>query len=51
MVINMSNLSQKVLNAIILIAKHNIKNDINSTGSPWSYQPKLPKKLENFKKK
>lgn len=51
MVINMKNLSKKILNVIILMAKHNVKNDINSTGSPWSYQPKLPKKSEDFKKK
>lgn len=47
----MKNLSKKLLKSGIKLIKVSVKNDINSTGSPWSYQPKLPKGYESFKKK
>lgn len=47
----MKNLKQKVVNAVISTAKNGVKNDVNSTGCGWIYQPKLPKAADQFKKK
>ncbi len=41
---------KKTVKAIVAMAKKGVKDDINSTGSPWIYQPKLPKNAQQFKK-
>lgn len=46
----MKKLNKKAVKAIVTIAKKGVKDDINSTGSPWMFQPKLPKNAEQFKK-
>lgn len=46
----MKRLNKKAMKAIVTIAKKGVKDDINSTGSPWMFQPKLPKNAEQFKK-
>ncbi len=47
----MKNLKKKILRQTFSLAKNMVKNDINSTGSMWMYQPKLPKDADKFKKK
>ena len=34
----MKNIAKKAAESVITLAKTNVKDDINSTGSPWSYQ-------------
>ncbi len=46
----MKRLNKKAMKAIVTIAKKGVKDDINSTGSPWMFQPKFPKNAEQFKK-
>ena len=46
----MKGFSEKAVKAIVAVAKKGVKDDINSTGSPWVFQPKLPKNAEQFKK-
>ena len=38
-----------LIKAITSIAKNGLKNDINSTGSPWMFQPKIPSESKSFK--
>ncbi len=45
----MKDLKKKVVNVSIKIAKKGVKDDINSTGSAWMYQPKMPKLADTFK--
>lgn len=45
----MKKLNQNIVNAIVSIAKKGVKDDINSTGSPWMFQPKIPTKANNLK--
>ncbi len=49
-VAKMKSLTKKIVNSVISLAKLNVKNDINSTGSPWSYQPRIPESAEVYKK-
>lgn len=51
MVINMKKMSKKLLNTVIVLAKKSVKDDINSTSSPWTYQPQIPHSAEMYKKK
>lgn len=44
-------IKRKVVEKIVSIVKFETKTNINSTGSAWSYQPKIPKKAMNYKKK
>lgn len=46
----MKNLRKKIVKTIVVLAKKGVKDDINSTGSPWAYQPKIPKEAMKFKK-
>lgn len=46
----MKKISQKVAKSVISIAKRNTKDDINSTGSPWLFQPKIPQSADKYKK-
>ena len=46
----MKNMKKKVANAVIGLAKHGVKNDINSTGSGWNYQPRIPAAADKYKK-
>lgn len=41
---------KSIVNVIVLMAKKGIKEDVNSTGSPWMFQPKLPVAAEKLKK-
>ena len=47
----MKNIAKKAAESVITLAKKNVKADINSTGSPWSYQPRMPKSAEIYKNK
>ena len=47
----MKNIAQNAAESVITLAKKNVKDDINSTGSPWSYQPRMPKSAEIYKNK
>ncbi len=47
----MKNIAKKAAESVITLAKKNVKDDINSTGSPWSYQPRMPKSAETYKNK
>lgn len=38
----MKNLKKAVVTATLKLAKKGVKNDLNSTGSCWMYQPKMP---------
>ncbi len=49
-VMTMKGFSEKAVKAIVAVAKKGVKDDINSTGSPWVFQPKLPKNAQQFKK-
>lgn len=51
MVTKMKNIAKKAAASVITLAKKNVKDDINSTGSPWSYQPRMPKSAEIYKNK
>ena len=42
---------KKLVNTIVGLAKKGAKDDINSTSSPWMYQPQLPKSADKFRKK
>lgn len=44
-------LKKKLSKIIVSIAKKGVKVDINSTASPWTYQPKLPENVEFLKNK
>ena len=33
----MKNIAKKAAESVITLAKKNVKDDINSTGSPWTY--------------
>ena len=44
-------LKKKLSKIIVLMAEMGVRDDINSTGSPWVYQPKIPEKAELFKNK
>lgn len=46
----MKNMKKKVADAVIGLAKHGVKNDINSTGSGWNYQPRIPAAADKYKK-
>ncbi len=46
----MKSLTKKIVDSVISLAKLNVKDDINSTGSPWSYQPRIPESAEAYKK-
>lgn len=45
----MKNLKKAVVNATLKLAKKGVKNDINSTGSCWMYQPKIPQITHDIK--
>lgn len=47
----MKKIAKKAAESVITLAKTNVKDDINSTGSPWSYQPRMPKSAEIYKNK
>lgn len=42
--------NKKVVKAVVALSKKGVKDDINSTGSPWAFQPKMPKGADKFKK-
>ena len=44
-------IKRKVVEKLVSIVKFETKTNINSTGSAWSYQPKIPEKAMNYKKK
>lgn len=46
----MKNLKKKMASVVVKIAEASVKNDINSTGSSWMYQPKIPKSAFDLKK-
>ena len=43
--------TRKISNLLIRASKQAAKNDINSTSSPWAFQPSLPKNAMELKKK
>ncbi len=43
-------MKKAVLKAIAKIAEKSIKKSNNTSCIGWSYQPKVPKGIENFKK-
>lgn len=46
----MKRINKNIVNAIVSIAKKGVKDDINSTGSPWMFQPKIPTNANDLKK-
>lgn len=46
----MKKVKKMMASVLVNVAKNNVKNDINSTGSDWIYQPKMPQGCEKFKK-
>lgn len=46
----MKNLKKKMASVVVKVAEASVKNDINSTGSSWMYQPKIPKSAFDLKK-
>lgn len=46
----MKKVKKMMASVIVNVAKSNVKNDINSTGSDWIYQPKMPHGCEKYKK-
>lgn len=47
----MKRMKEKVAKALIAIAKKELKNDLESTGSSWSFQPVIPNKSKSEQKK
>ena len=47
----MEKMKEKAAKALIAIAKKGLKNDLESTGSSWSYQPVIPNKKKTAPKK
>lgn len=47
----MKKLKEKAARLTISIAKKGLKNDLESTGSTWNFQPKLPVKQDPLKQK
>ena len=47
----MKNIAKKAAESVITHAKKTVKDDNNSTGSPWTYQPRMPKSAEIYKNK
>jgi hypothetical protein len=47
---NMKKSRKIIVNAIVSMAKKGVREDVNSTGSPWMFQPKLPVAAEKLKK-
>lgn len=47
----MEKLSKKLAKPIIALVKKGVRDDINSTGSPWLYQPRIPKEIDKSKNK
>jgi cyclic lactone autoinducer peptide len=43
--------TEKLTKLLVSVSKKAAKNNINSTSSPWTYQPKMPKNAEELKKK
>ena len=43
--------SKKMSALLIKIAKKAAKNDLNSTSSPWYFQPKLPRNAKKYMEK
>ena len=43
--------TRKISSLLIKASKQSAKNDINSTSSPWAFQPKLPENAAKYKKK
>lgn len=46
----MKDLRKKAVTKVVALAKKGVKDDINSTGSPWIFQPKMPQEADKFKK-
>lgn len=49
----MEKINKKIANMVVFAARKSVKDDINSTGSTWLFQPKIPanaKKLKEMKK-
>ena len=47
----MKKMKEKAAKALIAIAKKGLKNDLESTGSSWSYQPIIPNNKKTEQKK
>ena len=47
----MKNIAKKAAESVITLAKKNVKKDINVTGSPWCYQPRMARSAEIYKNK
>lgn len=47
----MKNLKETMARLLILVSKKGLKSDLESTGSTWNYQPKIPVNLAHFKNK
>lgn len=47
----MKKLNKNIVNVIVTIAKKGVKDDMNSTGSTWMFQPKIPQKVNDLKNK
>ena len=45
----MKSLKETVAKLVIKAAKKGAKHDLESTGSTWNYQPKIPTKIQNEK--
>ncbi len=50
MVIKMKE-NRKSVKLLVNVSKKAAKNELNSTSSPWLFQPKLPKNAMELKKK
>lgn len=47
----MKKMKEKAAKALIAIAKKGLKNDLESTGSSWTFQPVIPNKKKIEQKK
>ena len=47
----MKKMKEKAAKALIAIAKKGLKNDLESTGSSWTFQPVIPNKKKTAPKK
>lgn len=47
----MRKMKEKAVKVLIAIAKKGLKNDLESTGSSWTFQPVIPNKKKTAPKK
>ena len=46
----MKALKNEIAKVLIKVANKGLKNDLESTGSGWAFQPKIPVKKDQIKK-